>query len=146
MPFVNLHAKKARTRFGIILAALFFTLAGLWLFEYIDAAVLNYSISQATRAPAGEIHIVIKIPDRVLELYDGGKLFKRYRVAVGKKATPTPVGEWNIIYKGFSQEAALGTRWLGLDVPWGTSLLEYTKNTYITAYNLTDNYLPLYFV
>ncbi len=115
-----LDAKQAKTRFSIIIATLFVLIGGVWLYEYIDAAALNYSLSQPSQAPQGEMHIIIRIPDRVLELYDNGKLFKRYRVAVGKRATPTPIGEWNIVYKGWSPKEVMGTRWMGLDIPWGS--------------------------
>lgn len=120
MAFFYLNAKRAKNRFGIVIAALFILVGSVWLYDYIDAAALNYSITQETKTPTGELSITIRIYDRVLELYDNGKLFKRYRVAVGKKATPTPIGEWNIVYKGWSPEEVMGTRWMGLDIPWGS--------------------------
>lgn len=120
MRFCDLNSKWAKTRFSLILAALFAVFGGIWLFEYMDAAALNYSLTQPSKAPQGEMRILIRISDRVLELYDDGKLFKRYRVAVGKQATPTPIGEWNIVYKGWSPKEVMGTRWMGLDVPWGS--------------------------
>lgn len=120
MPFFYWNAKKTKNRFGIIVATLFVMLSGIWLFDYMDAAALNYSVSVPARAPAGELKIVIRIYDRVLELYENGTLFKRYRIAVGKKATPTPIGEWNIVYKGWSPEEIMGTRWMGLDISWGS--------------------------
>ncbi|HWR07375.1 L,D-transpeptidase family protein [Sporomusa sp.] len=120
MPFFYLNAKRAKNRFSIIIAALFFVIGGVWFFEYLDAEALNYSISQESQAPMGELSIIIRIHDRVLELYDNGKLFKRYRIAVGKRATPTPIGEWNVVYKGWSPEEIMGTRWMGLDIPWGS--------------------------
>lgn len=120
MPFFYWNVKRFKNCFGIVIAALFITFSTIWLLEYLDAAALNYSVSTPTPAPEGEIHIIIRLNDRVLELYDNGKLFKRYRVAVGKKATPTPVGEWNIQYKCWSPREITGTRWMGLDIPWGS--------------------------
>jgi len=120
MRFFCLNARQAKNRFSILVAALFVLVGGIWLYEYVDGVALNYSISQPAKAPQGEMKLIIKIPDRVLELYDDGVLFKRYRVAVGKRATPTPIGEWNIVYKGWSPKEIMGTRWMGLDVPWGS--------------------------
>lgn len=120
MPFFCWNAKRAKNCFGIIVATLFIMFGGIWLFEYMDAAALNYSVSTPAKAPEGEMRLVIRIYDRVLELYDNDKLFKRYRVAVGKQATPTPVGEWNIVYKGWSPSEIMGTRWMGLDISWGS--------------------------
>ncbi len=47
------------------------------------------------------------------------KIVKTYTVAVGNPTTPTPVGEYQIIYKGKNWGPSFGPRWLGLNVPWG---------------------------
>lgn len=137
---------KQRLLFSVItmlLISLVIVNFGLYYWDEMQLAAIP---NQPTKAPAGKVSIVIKIPARILELYEDGKIYKKYRVAVGKSETPSPVGEWIIGWKSYRSEDRFGTRFLALNVPWGTSLLEYTKNTYITAYNLTDNYLPLYFV
>ncbi|WP_229264033.1 L,D-transpeptidase family protein [Cohnella cholangitidis] len=48
-----------------------------------------------------------------------GQKIKEYTVAVGNPSTPTPVGEYQIVYKGKNWGASFGPRWLGLNVPWG---------------------------
>ena len=72
--------------------------------------------------------IVINIPSRMLELYSGNTLIKEYSVAVGKPATPTPLGEFKVFYKEFNPtwipegrdyivlsgpDNPLGYRWIG---------------------------------
>lgn len=47
------------------------------------------------------------------------RLYKSYRVAVGNPSTPTPIGEFHVIYKGKNWGSSFGPRWLGLDIPWG---------------------------
>jgi hypothetical protein len=54
-----------------------------------------------------------------LTLYRDGRILKKYPVAIGKSRTPTPVGEWKIIHKGGNWGGGFGSRWLGLNVPWG---------------------------
>ncbi|MNI48933.1 putative L,D-transpeptidase YkuD [compost metagenome] len=54
-----------------------------------------------------------------LIVYAQGNRFKTYRVAVGNLSTPTPVGEFKVIYKGSNWGPSFGPRWLGLNVPWG---------------------------
>ncbi len=90
--------------------------------------------------------IVVDTRSCRLTYYRDGREVKSYPVAIGTRKTPSPIGEWKIIHKGGSWGGGFGARWMGINVPWATSLLEYTKNTYISAYNLADNYLPLYFV
>jgi len=66
-----------------------------------------------------KMKIVINTYERLLYLYEDGKLLKKYPVAIGKASTKTPIGEWAIISKGENWGGGFGTRWLGLNVPWG---------------------------
>jgi hypothetical protein len=54
-----------------------------------------------------------------LSLVVDGVLYKNYPVALGKLKTPTPVGEWKIVNKYENWGSGFGTRWMGLNVPWG---------------------------
>ncbi|TCZ77086.1 hypothetical protein E0485_11505 [Paenibacillus albiflavus] len=54
-----------------------------------------------------------------LIVWKQGKKVKTYLVAVGNPSTPTPVGEYKIVYKGKDWGPSFGPRWLGLNVPWG---------------------------
>lgn len=47
------------------------------------------------------------------------KPYKSYPVAVGNPSTPTPVGEYSVTYKGKNWGPSFGSRWIGLNVPWG---------------------------
>lgn len=46
------------------------------------------------------------------------KIIKEYPIAKGKRETPSPVGTWKVTGKGAWSEG-FGTRWMGLNVPWG---------------------------
>lgn len=64
--------------------------------------------------------IVVDAGQRTLSLYRKGRLLRRYDVAVGKPDSPTPLGHWRVIRKAKHWGGAFGSRWLGLDIPWGT--------------------------
>lgn len=49
-----------------------------------------------------------------------GKKIKTYTVSVGNPTTPTPVGEYQVIYKGENWGPSFGPRWLGINVQWGS--------------------------
>ncbi|MFW5996033.1 MAG: L,D-transpeptidase family protein [Halanaerobiaceae bacterium] len=66
-----------------------------------------------------EYEIKVNLYQRTLTLYLDGDKRKTYPVAIGKTSTKTPVGEWAIISKSKNWGGVLGTRWLGLNVPWG---------------------------
>jgi len=76
-------------------------------------------IAPVSGAPQGTIKIVVDTSKHLLTLYADGRIFKQYPVCVGKPSTPSPVGEWKIVSKG-NLGGPFGTRWMGLNVPWGT--------------------------
>lgn len=73
--------------------------------------------------------VVINIPAMSLELFENNELVKSYRIAVGKRSTPTPLGAFRIAnqaknpaWYGPNKEVVkpgrnnpVGTRWIGLD-------------------------------
>jgi len=74
--------------------------------------------------------IVIDVNTRDLAVYQNNKEVRRYPVAVGKSETPTPLGEWAIVQKGVGWGNGFGTRWLGLNVPWGIFGIHGTDKPY----------------
>ncbi len=64
--------------------------------------------------------IVIDLPSRTLTFHYSGRIYGPYPVGLGKYSTPTPAGNWHVIEKIVNPSwEVLGTRWMGLDVPWG---------------------------
>lgn len=59
-----------------------------------------------------------------------GQKIKTYPIAVGNPSTPTPVGEYKVIYKGKNWGPSFGPRWLGLNVPWGVYGIHGTNKPY----------------
>lgn len=110
---------RRRLYFGITVLLLAIIL-GLWGIEALEDYELAKADNQPASPPTGELRIIIKLSQRRLEVYNDGKVYKRYRVAAGKQATPSPVGEWKVVYKSHTVEDRFGTRWMGLDVPWGS--------------------------
>jgi hypothetical protein len=55
---------------------------------------------------------------------------KKYPVGVGKSETPSPLGEWKIIQKSLNWGNGFGTRWMGLNVPWGIYGIHGTDKPY----------------
>lgn len=64
--------------------------------------------------------IFININSKSLEVFDqsNNKVIKRYAIASGKTSTPSPIGSWKVVNKG-KWGRGFGTRWMGLNVPWG---------------------------
>lgn len=66
-------------------------------------------------------NIFIELNELTLYLVDPktNKFEKSYPISIGKKETPSPVGNWHIKNKS-NLKGPFGGYWLGLDVPWDT--------------------------
>lgn len=64
--------------------------------------------------------ILIEVDNKRLSVIDlsTNQVIKKYTVATGKSDTPTPLGTFKIVEKA-KWGGGFGSRWLGLDVPWG---------------------------
>lgn len=78
------------------------------------------SQQKGIREETNQYDIFIDLTESMLYLFENGQMKKKYPVAQGKPSTPSPVGIWHIISKGRNWGTGFGTRWMGLDVPWGT--------------------------
>lgn len=80
--------------------------------------------------PEAETSLLIDRGTRTLTVLIGGKFHKQYRVAVGKPETPTPLGDWRIVHRSTNWGSGFGTRWMGLNVPWGIYGVHGTNKPY----------------
>lgn len=110
---------------GLMFVGLFIGLLGL---DYLDEVELAAAPNQPQIPPPGKVNIIIQVGARNLEVYSDGQLYKKYRIAVGKSETPTPIGEWNVVWKDYNWGTGFGTRWMGLNVPWGIYGIHGTDN------------------
>lgn len=69
---------------------------------------------------SGNYVILVEVHNKKLMLIDreNEKVIKTYPIATGKPSSPTPLGTFKIVEKAQWGEG-FGTRWLGLNVPWG---------------------------
>jgi hypothetical protein len=81
-----------------------------------------------------DIKILIDISEKSLYLINGSQLLKRYPVATGKQETPSPLGSWKISNKA-KWGGGFGTRWMGMNVPWGKFGIHGTNKPNSIGYN-----------
>lgn len=75
--------------------------------------------SRVSTPSAHKSFIMIHVRHPRLLLYRDGHLVKSFPVALGTKANATPIGTWVIVNKQRGWGKGFGTRWIGLNVPWG---------------------------
>lgn len=96
--------------------------------SFLLALIFIVCFSQVSAdSTAGMSNIEINLPSLTLGLYKDNILLKEYPVCVGKKSTPTPEGEYRVIYKTVDPywinngvvvspgpQNPLGVRWIGI--------------------------------
>lgn len=87
--------------------------------EKLGQGVQQSSSSNKIETPQPPVEILIEVAKQQLTVFSQGKKFHTFKIAVGKHKTPTPHGEFKIVSKG-AWGGGFGTRWNGLNVPWGT--------------------------
>jgi hypothetical protein len=109
-------------RFGFLgLAWLIALVCGLFLISIGSAAAAGFTNAPSPNKlqPSQDVVIKVDLQRNRLTLVIDGSAMKSYPIALGKPQTPTPVGEWKVINKYKNWGKGFGTRWIGLNVPWG---------------------------
>lgn len=80
--------------------------------------------------------ILIEVDKKLLYLIDldANEIVKQYVVATGKVDTPTPLGTFRIVEKA-AWGGGFGSRWMGLNVPWGKYGIHGTDKPNSIGYN-----------
>jgi len=79
-----------------------------------------------------------------LHLLQGSRVLRTYPVALGKPSTPTPVGRWRIRTKLVNPAGVLGTRWMGLNVPWGNYGIHGTNSPWSIGRYVSGGCIRMY--
>lgn len=96
---------------------LFVSLALVWMLIYSSEFASANPLNEPP--PHTKLWIEINLKSNRLTVFSDGIKIKQYPIALGKQQTPTPVGEWKVVNKYKNWGKGFGTRWMGLNVPWG---------------------------
>jgi len=103
-------------------------------------------VSTPGAAPKGKLSILVDADRLRLTLYADGVPYKSYPIAVGRPKDDllSPVGEWKIINKGVNWGGGFGTRWMGLNVPWGIYGIHGTNKPYSIGTRASHGCIRMY--
>ena len=104
---------------GVALAAmLWLAMAALCLHAAFPPPEAQAATALQAGVPEGK-WVLISIPQKRLTLYQGTTVLQTYPIATGKWDTPTPIGVYRVNSRFAGELSGFGTRFLGLNVPWG---------------------------
>ncbi|PTM57756.1 L,D-transpeptidase family protein [Desmospora activa] len=94
-----------------------------WLVGWAAFAYLLFAIVPVHALGKPDIEkdrwVKIDLWQRRLYIVEGDRILEAFPIATGREQFPTPIGKWKIIKKSKGWGGGFGTRWLGLNVPWG---------------------------
>lgn len=85
------------------------------------------------------IFIKIDLWSNELLVIEKKEVIKRYPIAPGTDLSPTPIGIFEVNYKAKSWGGGFGTRWLGLNVPWGMYGIHGTNKPRFIGQNVSSS-------
>lgn len=111
--------KKIDTFYLLSLIIIIIVIAINSIFVYLIRNGID-SKNVYTKNKSPQMTILIEVDKKQLKLVDreNEKVIDTYTIATGKPSSPTPLGTFKIVEKGHWGEG-FGSRWIGLDVPWG---------------------------
>lgn len=83
------------------------------------------------------LKIEVNLWDNSLLVFSKGQLVKKYTIASGREESPTPIGHFLITNKAKDWGGGFGTRWLGLNVPWGVYGIHGTNRPYLIGMSVS---------
>jgi lipoprotein-anchoring transpeptidase ErfK/SrfK len=88
--------------------------------------------------------ITINTRAHTLTLFRDNIVYKTYKVAVGKPATPTPKGTFKIINRAVNPGGPFGARWLGLNAPNGDYGIHGTNDPSSIGKNISNGCIRMF--
>ena len=83
------------------------------------------------------IYIRINLWTNELIVSKNNEVIKRFSIASGTEESPTPIGLFKVEEKSKSWGGGFGTRWLGLNVPWGQYGIHGTNKPSLIGKNVS---------
>jgi hypothetical protein len=81
----------------------------------------SIAVAAESQPAHDQVMIYINLWHNRLELKQiDGTVLRSFRISPGAKDTPSPIGTYRVIHKSKNWGGGFGTRWLGLNVSWGT--------------------------
>ena len=75
----------------------------------------------------GELLVWVELDRKRLTVYENGIAAAVYPIAAGGADTPSPIGVFRVVSRFVPDMSGFGTRFLGLNVPWGSYGLHGTN-------------------
>lgn len=91
-----------------------------------------------------ETKIYIDLWENTLYLIKDNEVINQFKVSPGTDGSPTPIGTFKIVEKSQDWGGGFGTRWLGLDVPWGKYGIHGTNKPWLIGERVSSGCIRMF--
>lgn len=116
---------------------------GLCVLMLLFSQAVAQESAQRANVPQGK-WIWIDVHQKSLTLYEGTNVLRRYVIATGTAQTPSPIGVYRITSRFSGELGGFGTRFLGLNVPWGQFGIHGTNKPSSIGSNASHGCIRMY--
>lgn len=100
--------------------------------------MILFSIVQVHGESEESVYIQINLWSNELLVIKYHQVIKRYPISPGLEESPTPIGTFKVKEKSKSWGGGFGTRWLGLNVPWGEYGIHGTNKPHLIGKSVSS--------
>lgn len=105
--------------------------------------LILFCLSNMVHAEEKNLHIKIDLFEKKLYVLDNYKTIEQFSISIGTDLSPSPIGTYTITEKAKSWGGGFGSRWLGLDVPWGIYGIHGTNKPHLIGENISSGCIRL---
>lgn len=113
--------------------------------KYFLSAIIIFLLlhSYAWSAP-DKTMIYIDLWENTLFLIKNGKVADQYKISGGTSDKPTPIGIFKVVEKSEGWGGGFGSRWIGLDVPWGNYGIHGTNKPWLIGKDVSSGCVRMF--
>ncbi|MFC3884969.1 L,D-transpeptidase family protein [Bacillus songklensis] len=97
-----------------------------------------FSFSSVNAESGENVYIKVNLWSNELYVIKNNKVIGEYPISPGTEESPTPIGIFKVVEKSKAWGGGFGTRWLGLNVPWGEYGIHGTNKPGLIGKNVSS--------
>lgn len=102
--------------------------------------LLNINVAQADEKTT----IYIDLWESTLFLIKDEKVVEQFKISGGTSDAPTPIGIFKVVEKSEEWGGGFGSRWIGLDVPWGKYGIHGTNKPWLIGQDVSSGCVRMF--
>lgn len=118
-----------------------------WIVRRMIAMIIFLFMAQpivSNRWVGDSFLIHVNLWENRLILWHQNEIMREYPIAAGSDISPTPIGVYQVIEKSKGWGGGFGTRWIGINVPWGTYGIHGTNKPHLIGKNISSGCIRMH--